>query len=220
MSTFKYFKDVLAEDVNRSDKEHRYADWIRQGIRKVQQDVSWNCMRRSGDTVISAGSLQAALPADFKEFTPEATPVHIKSNNTFFPVLVTTFEAMAAANAGRERLIIHPGSGRSDSVPVYLSYETPMAQPFLNMFDNASETLTFRVSYFGFLPDLQADEDENYLTVNYTEMVEAKIKSVAFKAINDPVAAEFEAEYQRLKIEAEGDDARRRYQGRTLKMGG
>ncbi len=217
---FKYFKDILAEDVGRTDKEHRYADWIRQALRKVQQDVSWNCMRRSNNVTITSGSLNVALPADFKEFTPERTPVHIVSGNTFLPVLVTTFEEMAAANAGRERLIIHPGSGRSDSVPVYLSYETPMANPHLNMFDGASETINFRISYFGFLPDFTDDADQNFLSVNYTQMVEAKVKAVAFAAINDPLAADFEVLYDNTRRLAEVDDARRRYQGRTLQMGG
>jgi hypothetical protein len=59
----------------------------------------------------------------------------------------------------------------------------------LNFLDNTSTDVTFSVAYFRFLPPLLADTDENYLTREFEDMVQAKSSTLHFSTINDPQAA-------------------------------
>jgi hypothetical protein len=219
-------KATLDREVQRPDMSYKYLTWINRALRKIQQDFSWNCMRHSEEMTISTGATNVQLPANFKEFTPENTPVHLKhvetTNRTrWVPSRVGTFEDIAR----KDTMLLYPYAPQQVitdkfGIPVYLTVEGDEGLWFLNIFGTASTDIIFRVSYFRFLPKLQADDQDNFLTREYEEMVESKLKATAFMSLNDPVSAEFEGLYRSMAKNAQATDGLRRYQGRTLRMGG
>jgi hypothetical protein len=90
----------------------------------------------------------------------------------------------------------------------------------LNVIEAPATDLNFVVSYYAYLDDLVEDEDENHLTKNYPDLVENKIKAIAFQSINDPIAGQFEGAAMKLRDEAILEDQRRSRRGRVLRMGG
>lgn len=222
---FGELKLLLDEEIQRHDLKHRYGQWINRGLRKIQQDTSWQCMSHVSEVVLPNGSSEVELPGDFKELTFEKTPVHMKIVDSvgtqYFPCKVQTFEQLTAQNAH----VLYPYSQttvrtQQIGLPVYISPNGVTARWFLNIVEEADADLTFRVSYYRYLPELADDDDENFFTRNYEEMVEAVVKKIGFTAINDPIAASFEALYQKEFSTAHNHDQRRKYSGRTLRMGG
>jgi len=224
--TFAELKLMLSQDVNRSDKETLwYPIWINRALRKIQSDETFSFMRNRSDVVIAQGTSSIALPARFKQLTAEQYPVTVIDPTmgtgplAELPCEVTSREDMISYRASTY-VPSRPANvrGRLSGLPVWI--ENTAAGWTLNIIDTAAEALTFRVSHFAFLADLAADSDSNYLTTNYPELVENKIKAIAFAAINDPIAAQFEAMAARLLSDAVLDDRRRTYRGRALRMGG
>jgi hypothetical protein len=224
--TFANLKSMLAQDVNRADKETVwYPIWINRALRKIQTDVSFSCMRGRATVTIPANQTSAALPARFKELTAEQYPVTMANPSlgsgaaAEVPCEVvsrehlTTFRVSGLLPARQANAL-----GSLSGYPVWVEYAP--AGWTLNILDPASEELNFSVSHHAFLPDLVADGDTNYLTLNYPDLVENKIKAIAFMSLNDPIAAQFEAISAKLLREATLDDERRRTRGRVYRMGG
>ncbi|MEI8320352.1 MAG: hypothetical protein WCH79_20675, partial [Planctomycetia bacterium] len=109
-------------------------------------------------------------------------------------------------------------SGRLDGLPVYL--ENTGSGWTLNLLDAPASDLTFRISYYGYLPDLVLETDSNALTTDYEDLVENTVKAIAFASINDPVAGLFDAKARELQSDAILTDKRRNSTGRTMRMGG
>ena len=219
-------KEVLEKEVQRPDMSYKYMIWINRAVRAIQQDYSYGCMRNSGDITIAQGTSQVRLPEDFKEFTPEFSPVHLKvpenpGRMRYYPVQLRTFETVARTDS----YLLFPYApqqvvSEKFAVPLWLSMEGDSQTPFLNIMVAPDQELNYRISYFRYLPKLEQESQDNYFTREYEEMVEAKLKSVAFTSLTDPVAAEYETLYVRLAKKARAVDELRRYQGRTLRMGG
>lgn len=219
-------KDVLDKEVQRPDMNYKYMIWINRALKKIQQDYSWGCMRTSGNVVIQAGTSSVRLPADFKEFTPEYTPIHLIVGDTpgkmrYYPVELSTFERVARADS----YLLFPYTpqqmiSEKFAVPLWMTLEGDNQEAFLNILALPQQELTYRVSYYRFLPRLETDAQDNFITREYEEMVEAKLKATAFASLNDPLAADFEGLYVGMAKLARGADELRRFQGRTLRMGG
>jgi hypothetical protein len=205
---------MLEIGVSRDDLAGDYTDWINRGVRAVQRDHSYNCMRHVSNVTMLAGTSAVSLPGDFKELQikrDRVGPVSLyTTTNGYFPIEVTT----------REKLIggAPLPRGVDQQAQVFLSNDGNQA--FLNFLDNTSSDVTFSISYFRFLPPLEADTDENYLTREFEEMIQAKVKQTAFALINDPQATVELALYEVEKRKAIAFDARQRSQGQNIRMGG
>lgn len=202
---------MLEIGVAREDLSGEYTEWVNRGLRAVQRDHSYNCMRHLSNITMTAGTSTVALPGDFKELCPQRGSVSLYDPTSgYFPCEVVT----------REKLI------QGDLVPrdvtfgarIFLSNDGNQA--FLNFLDNTFSEVTFSIAYFRFLPPLSADTDENYLSREFEDMVQAKIKQIAFSSINDPQAASELALYEVEKRRAVAFDARQRSQGQLVRMGG
>lgn len=216
---------MLQSDVNRADKEVVfYPLWVNRALRKIQSDTSFSFMRTRADIAVTAGSASAALPASYKELTPELYPVTVVD-----PSLVGPFSELPCELTSREKILSYRAStfvpslpanvrGRLAGLPVWLE-NTPSGWT-LNLIDGLTSDVTFRVSHYGFLSDLAAETDTNALLTNYPDLVENKVKAIAFSSINDPIASMFEANAAKLMAEAVLDDKRRGWNGRPLRMGG
>lgn len=224
--TFAELKLMLSQDVNRSDKETLwYPIWINRALRQIQSLETFSCMKSRSDVTVASGASSAALPARFKQLTPEQYPISVLDPtlgagvSSEVPCEVTSREDVVAHRASTF-VPSRPANvrGRLSGLPVWI--ENTANGWTLNIIDTADGALTFRVSHFAFLPDLAADSDTNYLTINYPGLVENKVKAIAFAALNDPIAAQFEAMAARLLSDAVLDDNRRMYRGRALRMGG
>lgn len=216
---------MLQSDVNRADKEVVfYPLWINRALRKIQTDCSFSFMRTRADVALTAGNASALLPSTYKELTPELYPVTVVD-----PSLVGPFAELPCELTSREKILSYRAStfvpalpanvrGRLNGLPVWV--ENTASGWTLNLIDALTQDVTFRVSHYGFLPDLAAETDTNALLTNYPDLVENKVKAIAFTSINDPVAAMFEGNAAKLMQEAVLDDKRRGWNGRPLRMGG
>lgn len=211
--TLSELRRMLEIGIARDDLASEYDSWINRGIRATQRDHSFNCMRHVGSVVMTAGTASVALPADFKELQPQKGSVSLFDAATgYFPCEITTRERMI------QSLTVPRGVGLNPKV--FLSLDD-RGYASLNLLDNTSTDVTFSVAYFRFLPTLLADADENYLTREFEDMVQAKIKHLAFSAINDPQSAAELAQYEIEKKRAIAFDARQRIQGQqnSTRMG-
>lgn len=223
--TFSDLKLMLAQDVNRSDKETVwYPKWINRALRKIQTDVSFACMKSRASLQMAPGASSVNLPANFKELTAEQYPVTIIDPSlpgiaAELPCTVTSREEMVAYRAST--YVPTQASnvrGRLSGLPVYL--DRTSTDWTLNVQGPAEEGLDLRVSYYGFLAELVNNSDTNYFLLNYPDLVENKVKAIAFTSLNDPAASLFESMAAKLLAEAVLDDKRRLNRGRVLRMGG
>jgi hypothetical protein len=205
---------MLEIGIARDDLAGDYTDWINRGVRACQRDHSYNCMRHVSNVTMAAGTSSVVLPGDFKELQPKTHrngPVNVYSVAEGY----TAVEILS-----REALISAAPSPGSVFAQTRMFMSNDGNQAFLNFLDNTSTDVTFSVAYFRFLPPLSADSDENYLTREFEDMVQAKIKQIAFSSINDPQAAAELALYKIEKERAVAFDARQRSQGQNTRMGG
>lgn len=215
--TLGELKRMLTVSVSRDDLEGDYKDWINRGIRAVQRDFSYNCMRHVSQVTMADGTSSVAMPGDFKEMQIERGSVAlIDASNTRIPVDIVTREKLIGLTAMTMPQLVRPS--RTTVPKLFLSNDGNQA--FLNMLDTTTGPASFEVAYFRYLPNLEADNDENYITREFEDMVQARVKAVAFSVINDPQAATEMGLYKIFKTEAIGFDTKQRTQGRTVQMGG
>jgi hypothetical protein len=224
--TFGDLKMMLQQDVNRADKEtFWYPVWINRALRKIQTDSSFACMRRRAGFTIPASASFVELPENFKELTAELYPVSvvdpaISGALAEFPCQVISREKILASRVSWYANTRAQGQqGTLDGLPVWLEMNDNDRWT-LNVIEAPATDLNFVVSYYAYLDDLVEDEDENHLTKNYPDLVENKIKAIAFQSINDPIAGQFEGAAMKLRDEAILEDQRRSRRGRVLRMGG
>ena len=194
--------------VQRDDLD--YAALINDALREIMQRRSWNAMRQVDEVVILKGNTSVALPGDFKEFTNTRPPVHQKSDaGTLLECDVWTREKVIRRN---QHTVLKPLTG----LQVYLDWQDGV--PTLNLNDAPSEDVTFVISYFAYLPPLSDDADQNLLTRDYAEMVIAKAKALAFEAVNDPIAVDFESLFETKFKSARATDSYAAVAGTELRM--
>lgn len=210
---------VLEVGVNRNDLEGDYPNWVNQALLSITQDNNWNCMRTSDDFTILTGQTSVALSSDFKGLTQKRSPVGLvdsASGGRIMPCDVRFLEDIERPNA----FLSIPRSTTFTRFGPDVYLHNDGNRWFLNVIDATSQDLVFRVKYFRFLPKLINDTDSNHMTETYPEMVKAKVRSVGFEEIGDPMAATAEATYELKKKKAINHDRRAWLAGRRLQMGG
>jgi hypothetical protein len=226
----------LTIGVMRDDLATSYKDFINEALVEIQRRRSWQCMQQIDYFNILNGQSSCSLNTNadgnatrFKELTAHETPVHLRAQDLVLtPCDVWTMEKVLRrqsrliSNSILYSVYSHPNTTRRVSVPVFINWVA--GQPTLNVLFAADSDLPFHVSYYGYLPDLVDDDPDgnnvlsNEFTEHYPEMVVAKAKSIAFAAVNDPAAADFEALFEKKFTEAVAKDAYQRLAGLQLRM--
>jgi hypothetical protein len=86
---------MLEIGIARDDLASEYDNWINRGIRAVQRDHSYNCMRHVDTVTMASGTSSVLLPSDFKELQPQKGSVSIFDAATGYYVCeVTTRELL------------------------------------------------------------------------------------------------------------------------------
>lgn len=220
--TFSVLKLMLAQDVNRSDKETIwYPIWINRALRRIQMSANFSGMKQRLSYTIPSGQSSVLLGAQFKELTPELSPITIvdpslPAGSQEVPCEVTSREALTSYRASTNVAMTPP------SVPgrVSVFIENTSAGWTLNVNFVTDTALNFKVSHFRFVDELVNNTDTNFLLKDYPELVESKLKAIAFAALNDPLTSSFEALAAGQLSEAVITDHRRQNRGRALRMGG
>jgi len=209
---------MLEVSVQRQDLADEYGAWVNRALVAIQADNSYNCMRHLGSVTITSGTSSVRLPADFKEFVPAQGAIAVTdatvTNRSLQPCELVTREKLIRI---RSSTILAP-TVFDRGLQVFETTDGDTA--FLNTLDAAPQDLLFTISYFRYLPPLAADDDQNYLTRTYEDMVQARTKAVAFSVINDPLEGAELAKYEIHRRKAVTHDARLRTQGRINRMGG
>lgn len=217
---FADLKELLAVGVGRTDLEASYPRWINRALKQIQKDHDWSFCKSILTVTIDAGTTTEALPSTFKCLSSERTPIYITGGlgeTTPRPCEVVSYEH--TQNLKGAAWPASSGVGSSTGTYVFLQRGTT-GTVSLRIADTASSNLVFSVSAYSFLPELAADDDENVLTTDYEDLVEAKVKSIAFATVNDPLAADYENLYRLRLQEAIRDDYLRTHKGRAIRMGG
>ena len=217
---FADLKELLAVGVGRTDLEASYPRWINRALKQIQKDHDWSWAKSILSVVVDAGTTIEALPSTFKCLSSERTPIYITAGlgeTTPRPCYVVSYEH--TQNLKGAAWPASAGTGSSTGTYVYLQRAT-IGVVSLRVPDAPSSNVTFSVSAYSFLPALSADDDENILTTDYEDLVEAKLKSIAFATVNDPLAADYENLYRLRLQEAIRDDYARTHKGRAVRMGG
>jgi hypothetical protein len=223
-------KQMLRQDVGRADKEPRYTLWVNRAIRALQTSQNWECMRDRQSVTITAGTFTANLPANYKEVTAENYPVTVVDPTT---VLTGILQELSCELTSREKMTQYrslswvasrptTSQGRLSGLPVYIQRDPSTKLHTLNTVVAVDTDTVFKVSFYGYVPDLVLDADTNDFLLNYPELVENRVKAIAFAAINDPIASQFIALSDEQARRAGVEDSRMRLTtgGRRLRMGG
>lgn len=197
-----------------------YADFINTGIKELCDLKSWDCMSTQTTVTIPTGQKSIALPAAMKELDARNTnggPVAFVLDDPENPGAVYPVSAYFEAEELRRffkfggQLAISFGEMRVFLKKDHTGYSLGMAAPAL-------EDLTFRVDYYGYLPDLVEDTDVSPLANEYPEMVIAKAKSLALASINDAAAGGADEFAMNKFQQASFKEAHSKLQGRDLRM--
>lgn len=221
--TLGEFETLLQTSFNRTDLETEgwYPKWVNRALKQIQKERSWNCMTAKAEVTVLSGTKAIALPATFKELHSRRPAVFVKdqtNGGVLSPVCVSDRPSAELTLSG----VLWPSDwfvGGSAAQEVFIESDADGAWT-LNLPANAGSNIVFQVNYFGFLPALSAPGASNFLTTEYEEMCVAKVKEIAFEHVNDPISVDFATLYERHKSKAILDDNRRRYSGRTVRMGG
>ena len=168
-----------------------YSVFLNQAQREICRLHSFVWMKTTATVIILAGASSAALPATFKELTRAKSPVHLvgaDATTLQTPVDVWPLEKVKRRN--RAQL---------DRIPAAVAVDRSVNPPELTTGAGTSDSdsdLTFSVQHYAFPADLVADADYNRLTTEMPEMLLAKAKAIAFAAVNDAAAVDFEQMFQ------------------------
>lgn len=228
--TFGDIVQRLTIGLLRDDLASSYRSFINEALMEIQRRRSWQVMKQldyftipNNASLVSLATNDTPTATNFKELTKEKSPVHLRARDLVLtPCDVWTREKVLRrqsrliSNSILYSVYMHPDTTRRISVPVYILWTG--GQPTLNILFAANGNLPFQVSYYGYLPDLVNDSDTNEFTAHYPEMVVSKAKAIAFAAINDPVAADFEGLFEKKFAEAASKDAYQELAGLELRM--
>jgi hypothetical protein len=229
--TFTDIIQRLTIGVLRDDLVSTYPSFINEALVEIQRRRSWQCMKQldfftipNNLSAIPLATNDNGAATNFKELTLQDSPIHLKAQDLVLtPCDVWPLEkvlrrqARLISNSILYSVYMHPDTTRRVSVPVYVQWTG--GNPTLNILFAANGALPFQVSYYGYLPDLVVGTNEtNEFTLHFPEMVVSKAKAIAFAAINDPMAADFEALFEKKFMEAAAKDAYQEIAGLQLRM--
>ena len=209
----------LERSVNRPDMADGYADWINQAMRSIYRDHSFLCMRHEVTVTMESGATSVLLPDDFKELRSERSPIYmVGSDGSMLPCDVSRESTERRLLTANQTIIVPENpSTIFRNLPVWIEWGATNAE--LYTVYPVSGSTNFRIKYYRFLPDLTADDDKNQITMQYEEMVKAKLSAVAFEELRDPEWQDQEGLYVERRRAAIADDAYRAQKGRRTQMG-
>lgn len=220
----------------RSDLAPLYPSFVNEALTYIQQQRSWLVMKANGIFRMANGASAVNLDVDedglvtrFKELTLGKSPVHLRGNDLVLTPCevwprekILRRQARLISNSLLYSVYSHPNTTRRVSIPVWVQWTRNPASmesvPSLQILFKATSDLPFDITYYGFLPDLEVDDDSNFFTDRLGEMVLAKAKALAFAAINDPATADFEKLYEAKFAAAAAQDAYQAVAGLELRM--
>jgi hypothetical protein len=230
--------DIIARltiGVMRDDLAQYYPTFINEALVEIQRRRSWQCMRAvnfftilNGASTVSLLTTDGSVATRFKELSIGKSPVHLQFTQAGSTLLtpcdvwprekLLRRQARLISNSLLYSVYSNPSVALRTQVPVYVDWQA--GQPVLNILFPAQSDLPFSVSYYGYLADLDPANpaDSNEFTAHYSEMVVAKSKAIAFAAINDPVAGDFEVLFDKKFKDAAAQDAYQAVAGMDLRM--
>jgi len=209
----------LERSVNRPDMADAYSDWINQGLRSIYQAHSFLCMKDRITVTVANQTTSAVLPANFKELQAERSPIYMQGQDgTLLPCKITR-EALERRLLTANQTIVVPTNPSTlfRDLPVWLDWDANDAYLYL-LYPTTGDT-EFVIKCFNYLADLQNDDDANYITRTYEEMVKAKVAAVAYEELRDPEWRDQEELYHLRLKKAKADDLYRAQKGRITQMG-
>lgn len=188
------FINQMEIGVARNDLRAQYKTFINQAIKKCMQLKSWNCMIQKDTVTIIGGQSLTRLPGDFKELTRGRSPIGVLSsqegtpNPIYLPCSILNARQLERLNTfGSYNGFVWYGQVLNPyqivQLPVYLDFQDNY--PTLNLICQTDIDVLFMVNYYRWLPPLEADGDENPLTMNFPEMIINKAMSIAFQLVKD-----------------------------------
>lgn len=201
----------MALGVNRTDLEDSagiYTTILNDAQKDICRRRSWQWMKTRTTLTLLAAATTVALPSNFKEFTGATSPVGVVVDGVEQPL-----EVWAPEKHKRRT-----GTVLSSEIAVHLDDSvTPKVLDFIYALDSGAST-SITVAYYAYLTDLAAAGDTNRLTLDHPDLLLNKAKALAFAAVNDPAAADFEALFEVQFRRASASDAYAQVTGTTLRM--
>lgn len=200
-------------------------DFINRAQRYICERNDFSFMRSHEDVTIPSGSTTAPLAENFKQLTQERSPVSFTDSSTTagapMPVRVYSREEMQRRGWWPLRQWVAGTATYLPGFGIFIDYDQNI--PTLNIPQNVttSASLTFTVSAFYYLPDLQKATDHNALTDNglLSDALVNLAKAMAYEA-EDPtneMAAASRALFESAYKSAMYADVRKTYAGRSLR---
>jgi len=193
------------------------------GLKQIQRQRSWSCMKAVITTTIPAGQVSIALPSNFKE--PQRGKNPLKGSNPLSAVGYVPWVLVSKQELERLQMIGQTTTDRRATVFQDGGSWKIMMAGFNDGFAVAATyDVTFHLDAYAFLAKLTNATDTNYFLEEYPQMVLEKTKELVFalSGEDDDVAKaqvanqRYTDEFQRASI----DDANREVAGRNFRMGG
>lgn len=222
MATYGELKRDFNKGVQRHDLNDDVDRIFNDAQRRIQDLKSFTFMKKEISLTMASGALKVSLPTDYKNLQEGISPIGIISIDGI-PARVLPCDIKSQSDL--ERLHAYVGYGYFNNVfsplnhsklPVFLDSQQGIWT--INIIQAADRDLTFNVRYYAYIRDLLNDEDENWITQRFSQMLLNKAKAIAFELINDEQAGDCEQLFQAYYKMAEAQDNQRLTSGRNLRM--
>jgi len=215
MPTFAEAKTRIARGILRDDLAPSYGDFINEAVREAENRRDWLHMKSKAEPltipVSAEGRSTVALPANFKSLQKRQAVFYIADDGGYVPAEVVSEAAQIF------RIWRFWGTPIITWPPRLFLDEEPTGSVIGMVEPNALE-FNIRVDYYGYSPEMVADDDTNPLLTKYPKMIYAKAKAIAFSEINDQIAEGFEEEFEKKFGEAARAEAHAEVAGRELRL--
>lgn len=176
MSTYGDVKTEFKALLNRRDATPtQITTFLQNSIRRIQRNLRVPAMERGMNVTVEEGFTAISIPSDYLEI--------IRITNSAGTELdrrdISTVMAVGAQGPGRPRIYTRRG-------------------PTLLLAPPPAEGDTVRIDYYAELTPLEADEDENLLTLVASDLIVYGALTYACRHFHDKRLADFEAIYAEL----------------------
>lgn len=208
--------------VQRDDLRGYLPQFINRGMTELQKLRDWTFCHTLGQVTIPDQNGQVAMPSDFKSMGDTPSAMLISTTGIKNPCKLfhrAQFFAMQARNI-LSVPFVPPLYNCTINFPLWWGIIDGIPMIGLPSGVPAQGPLTFEISYYRYLPKLQADSDVNQFTLHHTDALIDMAKYIAFKSVNDPAKTDaLNDAMTAFKVAAAKDD-HIRLAGISLRMGG
>jgi len=197
--------------------------WVNRAQRTICERRNWTFMHDTIEVDIAANTAKASLPAEFKELATENSPVSFSVSGSNVPLPVRVLSRAEINRRGNVFPLVYT-QAVSTQAPILEVFIEQNAEGTwtLNIANTAQQSnpVTFTVSGYFYVPDLEKGSDQNALT-NHGDLVEALIartKAIAYGSQDetDERITACMANYDRHIRDAIYADASKKNGGRAL----